>query len=406
MIKRYSLPNGLGVILETDKQSYSAAVSVWVKAGSVLESKAENGLSHFMEHMAFKGTTTRDAKQLAKQMDALGGQVNAATSRTSTVYYARVLPDELKPCIELLSDIVLNPALDNESFQKEKQVIAEEIAMVEDSPEESVFDLINKALYKGSLSETILGEKDALLNYKRKALVDFRDKYYVANNALVVVAGNFDEEEIIKQIEGYFSSWKSGKEALYPKNAYLLEPKKLYVKKDTEQTHLCLGFKGVAEGDERIYAVSLLSTILGGGLSSRLFQSIREEHALAYQVYSSYTSYPYIGDFIVYAACKPENLHKVEAEIHKQIKNLKAKGITQEELDYAKIQVKTALVIANESLMHRMHDLGEQEMSLKKHVGLPEMLKKTDALTKEDIQAAAELLYMPCAKAIIGPTEE
>jgi predicted Zn-dependent peptidase len=406
MIERYKLPNGLGVILELDKNSYSAAASVWVKAGSMLESKEENGLSHFMEHMAFKGTFTRDAKQLAKQMDALGGQVNAATDRTSTMYYARVLPDEIEPCLELLADIVLNSALDDESFQKEKRVIAEEIAMVEDSPEENIFDLINKALYEGSLSETILGEKETLLNCEKHRLKAFRKKYYVANNALVIVAGNFNKEKVKAKIEQCFSSWDKGCEAVYPKNNFLLEPKKIYVKKEMEQAHICLGFRGVAEGDKKIYAMSMLSTILGGGLSSRLFQSIREEHALAYQVYSSYTTYPHIGDFIVYAACKPENLERVENEIYEQIEKLKAKGIKHEELDYAKIQVKTSAVTASESLMYRMHDLGEQEINLKRYISLSETLSKIDAVTEYDVQKASELLRMPCAKALIGPAEK
>ncbi len=403
MTERYSLPNGLKVILDLDSKSYSAAAGVWVKAGSMLESRDENGLSHFMEHMAFKGTFTRNAKQIAKQMDALGGQINAATSRTSTVYYARVLPDEIESCIELLADIALNPVLDEDSFKKGKRVIAEEIAMVEDSPEESVFDLINKALYEGSLSETILGEKEALLKYKTQSLNDFRSKYYVANNALVVVAGKFDKEKIKSKIERCFSCWEQGTEAAYPENKFLYEHKKLYIKKDTEQAHICLGFEGVAEGDKRAYTMSILSTILGGGNSSRLFQSVREERALAYQVYSSYTTYPYIGDFIVYAACRPENIAKVESEIYEQLRKLKTDGVTEEELDYAKVQVKTAVVIAEESLMHRMHDLGEQEISLKKYISLSETLNNIDSVTRSDVHAASEMLHIPCAKALIGP---
>lgn len=407
MSKHYTLSNGLRVILEREENSFSTSLGIWIKAGSMLEKNSENGLSHFMEHMAFKGTENRSATKLAKDMDALGGQVNAATSRTNTIYYARVLPREIEKALFLLADIVLNPLVEEDAFQKEKLIISEEISMVEDSPEESVFDLINQSLYEGTgLAHTILGDREQLMGFKREELVNFRQRFYKPKNAVFVAVGSFDYENMLSQVEKAFGTWRGNSNADYPIYTVQDKAKQIYVHKSIEQTHISLGFEGYKEGDDRLYQLSLLSTILGGGLSSRLFQSIREELALVYQIYTTFTSYPGCGDFLIYAACKHESLEKVREEIIKQVEDLKKNGISDWELDYAKTQVKTEIVIANESITHRMHELGDHELSRIRHLTLAETLSKVDAVTKDDvISTARSKLLFPCASAIIGQSQ-
>ncbi len=405
MAETFTLKNGLRVVAENIPGLSSVSVGVWIKAGSMMELPHERGLSHLMEHMAFKGTTHRTARQLAEDMDALGGQVNAATGRTSTMYYARMLDEELPKGIELLADITCNASMPKEELEKERKVILEEIAMVEDMPEEVIFDLINEALYRGgTLAHPILGDKSGISRYSLAEVLAFKNTYYTPHNALLSVAGHVDIQQLRSLAEEHFGHWQGGTEQMYPDNTVNAAPIVLAVDKQSEQTHLCLGYRGVAEGSADRYALAAFSNILGGGMSSRLFQTIREEHALVYTVFSSPTGYPGCGDFIIYAAATPENASSVVREIHAVCNCLLEEGITGKELEQTKVLLKTNIVLAEESAYHRMQKLGNDELVFKREIPVKEMLDKVDAVTREDVlRLAKQTLSQKPSAALIGP---
>lgn len=405
MAETFSLSNGLQVMAESIPTLRSVSVGVWIKTGSMMENKAEHGLSHMLEHMAFKGTKKRSTRQLAEDMDALGGQVNAATGRTSTIYYARMLDEELPRGMELLGDITCNAVMSEEEIEKERKVILEEIAMVEDTPEELIFDLMNEALYGGgTLAHPILGDKQAIRRYIRADLQAFRDAYYVPRNSLISVAGNVDMAQLRSLAEKYFGTWHGGGERDYPKNEANDAPRLMSEEKPIEQTHLCLGYRGVEEGSKDRYSFEAFSNILGGGMSSRLFQTIREEHALVYTVFSSPTEYPSCGDFVIYAAATPDNAFKVLDEVHAVCRTMLQDGISKKELEQTKILLKTNIVLAQESAYHRMQKMGNDMLVFKREIPVKEMLEKVDAVTGDDVmRLAQETLSQKPSAALIGP---
>ncbi len=400
-----TLSNGLRIVGEPIPHLRSASVGVWVKAGSMLEGARDNGLSHLMEHMSFKGTSHRNTKQLAEDMDAIGGQVNAATSKTATCYYARVLDDEVGQAMELLADIVCHPAIDKSELEKEKSVVLEEIAMAEDSPEDIIFDKLNEVLYAGgTLSRPILGSSEGISAFTRDDIMAFRDAYYSPKNALVAIAGRFDWDSVLDLAERYFGSWQGGEEAEYPHNAFNNTALHIAVDKKIEQVHLCYGYQGVADEDDASYPLAVFSNILGGGMSSRLFQTIREEHALAYNVFSSPTAYPMAGDFVIYAAATPRNIHKLIAELDNECRKFLSEGITEKELEQTKIQLKTGIVLAQESAFHRMQSMGNNFLVRRRDVPVSEVLAKIDGVSKKDVlEIAAKTMRGMPSVALIGP---
>ena len=399
------LSNGLRIVGEQIPHLRSTSVGVWVKAGSMLEEPRESGLSHLMEHMSFKGTAHRNTKQLAEDMDAIGGQVNAATSKTATCYYARVLDEEIGQAMELLADIVRHPAIDESELEKEKSVVLEEIAMAEDSPEDIIFDKLNEMLYAGgTLSRPILGSNDTISALTREDMLLFRSKYYAPNNALVSIAGHFDWDNVLELAKKHFGTWKGGNEVDYPANAFSFSSARVAVDKDIEQVHLCYGFQGAADEDDASYPLAVFSNILGGGMSSRLFQTIREEHALAYNVFSSPTAYPMAGDFIIYAAATPRNIHKLMKELDGECAKLISEGITEKELEHTKIQLKTGVVLAQESAFHRMNSMGNNFLVRRRDVPVSEVLARIEGVSKEDVLAIAQkTLRGARSVALIGP---
>ncbi len=404
MIETFTLSNGLRVILETMPQLRSVAIGVWVKAGSMLETAEENGLSHLMEHMAFKRTQRYSARELASQMDAIGGHMNAATSKLYTTYYAKVVDKDLPRAAELLSQIVCHPMLDADDLEKEKNVVIEEISMVEDSAEDMVFDLLNEAMYAGqSLAMTITGTAEDIRGYQVEDLQRFRQKYYSPQNAVISVAGHVRKDAPLSLLEEHFADWQGGEEASYPANQPNLAPQRLSMDKKVEQMHLCLGYAGIDQEDTRQHDLMLLNAVFGGGVSSRLFQRVREEQGLVYSIYSGPSFFPGCGDYQIYAACAPASVPKVLRQIERERQRILEEGISQEEFDLAKAQLRCGLVLGQESAYARMSSLGVNLLVRGKVTRPSETLRRIEAVSQRKVaRLARTLLSEEASLALVG----
>ena len=401
----HTLPNGLRVVYERLPYLRSASIGVWVKAGSMMEGENETGLSHFLEHMAFKGAAGRSAKALADEIDLIGGNLNAATSKTYTCYYAKTVDKELGKAIELLGDLVVRPLLDDKDVDKERGVILEEIAMEEDSPEDLVYNLLHQGIYRGqTLSGTILGNKESIAAYKRQHLMAYRGRYYCPRNTVISVVGRFDPEEVLDRLQEAFSGWDSeGEEAVYPANALMPCDETLRLEKDVEQMHLCLAYPGLRQMDQERYVMMALSGMLGGGVSSRLFQHLREDQGLVYSIYASPSSYPDCGEFTVYAAASPRSIRKVVREIRREAEKALEEGFSQGEWRRNMAQIKTSYVLSQESAYQRMAHLGSQLLTTGGITSPREILKMLDQVKREDVNALAEkTLSRAAALALVG----
>ena len=404
MIEQFTLPNGLRVLCEQLPHLRSVSMGVWVKAGSILEREHENGLSHLIEHMAFKGTGRRSARQMAQEMDAVGGYLNAATSKLCTCYYAKVIDENLPLAADILSDIVRFPAIDPKELDKERNVVLEEISMTDDSPEDVAYDLIASAMFgKQPLGQTILGPRELIASYTREDILAFRARHYSPMNTCVAIAGNFDLNQVKDLMAQRFGDWTGGAGEIFPVNAVNQRPQTLTADKDTEQAHICLGYRGKPLGDADAYPMAVFNSILGGGMSSRLFQRIREESAMAYSVYSAPSAYPHCGDFTIYAAVSPRNVKTVLAQIDEETSLLVREGATQEEFDMAKAQLKGGFILGQESAYNRMNSMGSNMALMNRVITTDETIRRIEAVTPEDVRrVAAETLGGPRSQAFVG----
>ena len=404
MIEQFTLPNGLRVLCEQLPHLRSVSMGVWVKAGSILEREHENGLSHLIEHMAFKGTGRRSARQIAQEMDAVGGYLNAATSKLCTCYYAKVIDENLPLAADILSDIVRFPAIDPKELDKERNVVLEEISMTDDSPEDVAYDLIASAMFgRQPLGQTILGPRELISGYSREDILAFRARHYSPMNTCVAIAGNFDLNQVKDLMAQRFGDWTGGAGEIFPVNAVNQRPQTLTADKDTEQAHICLGYRGKPLGDADAYPMAVFNSILGGGMSSRLFQRIREESAMAYSVYSAPSAYPHCGDFTIYAAVSPRNVKAVLAQIDEETSRLVRDGATQEEFDMAKAQLKGGFILGQESAYNRMNSMGSNMALMNRVITTDETIRRIEAVTPEDVRrVAAETLGGPRSQAFVG----
>ena len=403
MFDQITLPNGLRVVGERLTHVRSCTVGIWVKVGSMNEQPEENGLSHFIEHMVFKGTKNRSARDIAEEMDMVGGQLNAFTSKECTCYYAKVIDDDLRLAVDILADLALRPVFDEKELNKERGVVLEEIAMVEDTPEDLVHELLCGAQYSGSLRFPILGANERIRGYSRADMVAYWRRHYVPQNMVLAIAGNYDWENFIQLVNTYFDEFpnKQGEEA--PCQPQRFESGRRSRAKDTEQLHICMGFPGVPSDSDDLYALSVFNNALGGGISSRLFQRIREELGMAYSVYTYSSSYRDIGVFNVYAGTTPENGETVIREMQEQMKLFVDKGLTEKEFKSAKAQLRGGFVLGLESSSGRMQSIGRGMLLLGKMRDPEETLSKIDAVTQEDVMAIARrVLDAPPSAAIVG----
>ncbi len=403
-MEKFILANGLTVLIEEMPSLRSASIGVWVKAGSMLETAEENGLSHLMEHMAFKGTKKRTARQIAEEMDMIGGMMNASTSKLCTNYYCKVIDEDLPKAADILADIVCSPAIDPAELDKERSVVLEEIAMVEDSPEDVVFDVLAEAAFgPQSLGRTILGPAEKIAAYSSEDLFRFRSHHYGPENAVVAIAGNVKAEEAKKLLEDTFGSWQGAKGQAFPETVSVDEERKLFRHKDTEQMHIAISYRGLPMGSKQVYAMAVMNTILGGGMSSRLFQKIREEMGMAYSVYTGPSNYPGCGEFSVYAATSPKNTKTVLQLMDEEMQLFVEKGITEKEFLQAKAHVKGGFILGLESAYSRMSSMGHNQILLGRYIPPEDTIRAIEQVQMEDVERiAAQILQGPRSFAIVG----
>jgi len=408
-VKKFTLSNGLRVVVEPIPTCRSVSFGIWVKTGSRNETKENNGISHFIEHMMFKGTSTRSAKDIADLFDGIGGNVNAFTAKEYTCYFAKVLDEHLPIAVDALSDMFFNSALAEDELAREKNVILEEIAMYEDTPDDKVHDEASRAsLGDHPLAYSILGLEDRLTAMTSDDLRKYMDERYTIENTVVSVAGNVEEESLIELLEKHFGSFsKHSEQAEIELEAPSFIGDYLFYKKKTEQNHICLSFPGCSITDPKLYAMILLNNAMGGGMSSRLFQEIREKRGLAYSVYSYHTSYADSGLFTVYAGTAPKQTKDVLDLTLQQLEELRVHGLSQEELHRGKEQLKGSLILSLESTSSRMNRLGKNELMLGRHYTLDELLKRINDVTMDDIvQVTEKMLSVPFAVAMVGTNDK
>ncbi len=388
MLKKYTLKNGVRVVCEKLQYVRSVSVGIWVKTGSRDEEVRINGISHFIEHMLFKGTQTRSAAQIAEAIDNIGGQLNAFTGKECTCFYAKTLDEHIDIALDILSDMFFNSIFANKDIALEKRVIIEEIGMYEDSPEDLVHDVLSETVWGGSsVGYPILGTKKSLRNINRERIIEYMKARYTPANTVISVAGNYDDSSLQELIERYFGSWSSGAVSDEKKGDVVFKPDVRIREKETEQVHICIGFEGIRNGDDDLYPLLAVNNILGGGMSSRLFQRIREKKGLVYSIYSYPTTYKDTGLFTIYAGMKPDNLEDVIGLIYDEIRIMKRKGITISDLDKTREQMKGNYILGLESTSSRMNSIGKSELLLGYINSPEEILRKIQAITMEGVDA-------------------
>jgi predicted Zn-dependent peptidase len=404
MLNKYTCQNGVRIVLEHIPTVRSVAIGVWIGTGSRNEDLQNNGISHFLEHMFFKGTTTRTAKEIAESFDSIGGQVNAFTSKEYTCYYAKVLDTHSQFALDVLADMFFHSTFVEEELNKERNVVLEEIKMYEDTPDDIVHDLLSRAVYgEHPLAYPILGTEETLNTFTGEKLNDYIHERYSPENVVISIAGNITESFIL-EVEKYFGSYKGGiKET--PENVPLFHSSRISRKKDTEQAHLCIGFEGLKVGHDDVYSLVTLNNILGGSMSSRLFQEVREQRGLAYSVFSYHSAYQDSGIVTVYGGTGAKQLDVLFDTIQETLDKLKQDGITEKELTNSKEQLKGSLMLSLESTNSRMSRNGKNELLLKRHRSLDEIIEQIDVITKQSVDEMARMIFTDKSSvSLVSPT--
>lgn len=406
MIKKYTCQNGVRIVLEQIPTVRSVAIGVWIGTGSRNENPENNGISHFLEHMFFKGTKTRTAREIAESFDSIGGQVNAFTSKEYTCYYAKVLDNHSQYALEVLADMFFNSTFDSEELNKEKNVVKEEIKMYEDTPDDIVHDLLSQAVYGDHpLAYPILGTEETLQNFTGEKLEQYMHDAYRPENVVISIAGNVPES-FIKNAEEFFGSYEASKEKMdYVKPEF--HATHASRKKETEQAHLCLGFEGLQIGHSDVYSLIVLNNVLGGSMSSRLFQDVREQRGLAYSVFSYHSAYQDSGMVTIYGGTGANQLNVLYETIQDTLTKLRAEGITEKELNNSKEQLKGSLMLSLESTNSRMSRNGKNELLLGRHRSLDEIVEQIDQVTKDSVDGMANKIFTDkYSVSLISPSGE
>ncbi len=394
MYKKYILENGLMVVGEEIPHVNSITFGLWINVGSRVEDKNINGICHFIEHMVFKGTKNRSPKKIAQDIDDLGGQINAFTSKEATCFYVKMLDEHISEGIDVISDMILNPLFLEEDINKERSVIIEEIKMYEDSPEDLAHDLLFELIYKNKgLGMNILGTEESLKNIDKNKMMEFFHSYYTPENGVVSICGNFKFEEMIPMLEEKFRGWNNP----FSKNIEISkEPfhggiiKKT---KDIEQMNLCIGLETVPFGSDEVYVLALINNVFGGSMSSRLFQNIREEKGSVYSIYSYPTLHRNTGVLNIVASMSRENLKDVYQSIVEEINLLKEKYLTLEEIERSKEQLKGNYILGLESTGSRMMSMGKSQLLLHKINTPKDIIEKINKITYEDVKKVIDQTF-------------
>jgi predicted Zn-dependent peptidase len=408
LFDRLTLKNGLRVIGEKIDHFRSVSVGLWLNAGSQYEIVPEAGISHFLEHMVFKGTEKRTARQIAEEMDAVGGQLNAFTSKECTCFYAKVVDEHLPLSMDVLSDLATAPKFDPQELEKEKGVVIEEIAMAEDSPEDVVHELIMLSHFGDQpVARPILGTEETVSGFTREGMLTYWKNMYAPASAVLALAGNYDWNRVCELAENHLGRWDARQRSLADFRTNLVSPSRLFREKDIEQANVCLGFPGVAIGADETYEFSLINSVLGGSMSSRLFQKIREEKGMAYSIYSYPNTYTDCGMLSVYAATRPDCLKTVVDMAREEIQSLAEKGMAREEFEMAREQLKASYILGLESTASRMNAAGRRLLLLNRTRTEDEVIAQINAITFEGVNALAKrILSAPGSVALVGKDAE
>jgi len=393
MIKKSTLDNGIRVISERIPYASSVSIGIWVANGSRHERRESNGVAHFIEHLLFKGTDRRSSLDIAREIDSVGGVLNAFTSREYVCYYAKVLDKFLPRAVDLLTDLFLYSKFDSEEIEKERRVVLQEISMMEDTPDDLIHDLFHQHFWQGHpLGMSILGDVASVSGLSRDAIVDYKDQMYRGDDIIVSAAGNLKHEELVRLLEQHLSTVPGGngradsKLPVYQRRIELVE-------KDLEQVHVCLGLKGVEQNHPRRYDAFIMNAILGGSMSSRLFQEVREKSGLAYSVYSYIASHADAGSLVVYAGASPDNSAQLLEIMLRELTRFKDEPVPDAQLDGAREQLKGNLLLSLESSDNRMSRLAKNEIYFGGPLPLSDIMEGFDRVSSETIQMlAGELL--------------
>jgi predicted Zn-dependent peptidase len=402
-IRKTILPNGLLVLTERMPHLRSVAMGAWIGTGARDEAAEVNGISHFVEHMVFKGTTSRSAQQIAREVDTIGGNLDAFTGKEMVCFNIKVLDENVPPALEVLADLVLHPTFTPEELDREKGVILEEIKMDEDNPDYLVNEVWTQNFWKGdALGRPILGTVKTVSSFNQQVLFDFYAGRFTPRNMVFSAAGNLEHDEFVAQVEREFRSLSASGDVEMPKMAAPLATAHITLKrkKSLEQVQLCLGVPAPPVNDPRRYAVYLLNTMLGGGMSSRLFQTIREDQGLAYSISSEMNPFRDTGSLCVYAGTSVDKTQKVLQLTLQELRRLKEETVSDVELKRAKDQLKSNMVIGLESSGSRMSNLARQQMYFGRFFGVDEIMEEVDAVTSVDVQELARELFQPEAMAL------
>ncbi len=405
MFRKDTLVNGIRVVSETLPKSRSVSIGVWVKVGSRHEPAEVGGVSHFIEHMFFKGTKKRTARDIATEIDSLGGEMNAFTSQENTTYYVKVLDEHLPIAVDILADILIGSRFDPAEMEKERKVILEEIKMVEDTPDDFIHEIFTGAVWQGNpLGRPILGTKDTIKHLKHRDILAYIEDYYSPREIVIAVAGNFEHGRLIELLNGAFGGFvRPGvpKTDTTPGFRHTVTVRK----KQLEQVQLCLGCKGISYTDDDRYTILALNTVLGNSMSSRLFQEVREQNALAYSIYSYVTAYRDAGLLTVYAGTGPSTAVQALRLIVKEIRKLRDEGITPAEEMRVKNQIKANLVLSLESSNSHMSRIARQEIYFGKYFSVDDIIHAVDEVTATDINRIARQIFTreTVALSILGP---
>lgn len=404
MYRKLVLDNGVRVVIERIPTLKSVTVGIWVNTGSRDEQLTQAGYSHFIEHMFFKGTRRRSAAEISREIDGLGGEMNAFTTRETTTFYVKVLDQQLERALELLSDIFHQSQFDPKEIEKEKKVVLEEIRMVQDDPEDLVQELhTGQVLGRHPLGRSVLGREDTIRGLRRRDLMEYLDAHYDPTQIVVAIAGNFSQAAVDRSVPRYFGKTRARAGAMKPSRRPADVRGGVLVKqKALEQVHLCLGLKGVAAGHKDRYAAFALNSVLGGSVSSRLFQEVREKRGLVYSIYSFLSGYTDVGTITVYAGTRAKEVPRVVDLICREIRSIGRGGVERRELARAKNQMKGSLMLSLESSHSRMSKLAKDELIYGSRTSLEEILTKIDRVTPYDVQLVGQQLFTMDHLAITG----
>ena len=396
MIRQAKLTNGIRVIMEPMDTLRSVSIGVWVNAGSVYETGADAGISHFIEHMVFKGTARRSAADIAAEMDAVGGNLNAFTAKECTCFYAKVLDEDLPLAVDMLSDITLHPALDEQEMEKEKRVVIEEILMSEDSPEDKAFETAGAAYYSGTvLSSAILGTEKTVSAFTRDQVLSYMARRYVSGNMVIACAGSFVPERLLSLLEESFADCPRGSGDMLGEREPRAGKRWLFVQKDTEQVNACLMLPGFRLDSSENFALAVLSNALGGSMSSRLFQKIREELGLAYSVYTYPMAYRDTGAICLYFGSGEKQATRTLELALRELDRLKGEGLSEAEFIRSRAQLKGSFLLGMEGSGAHMNAIGKRLLLQNKEFTIEDTLSAIECVTMEKVNGILSRVLSP-----------